>query len=128
MGVPRLMMDRTMAALERAAEGSWMRQQVAAANLANAETPGYRALRVEFEAALAEALRASARGDTEAIWRVRPRVRPSTSPALRWDGNNVSPERELVALAEGALQHETVVRLLARKFRMLRMVISGRAG
>jgi len=46
----------------------------------------------------------------------------------RWDGNGVNVEQEMVALAEAALQHEAVVRLLSHKLRMLQLAISGRSG
>lgn len=130
MGAERLLLDRTMAALSKAASATFLRQQVIAANIANLETPGYRARDVKFEDALAAAIEAEKRGFSAAQRRpidlVKPRICPRPSPALRWDGNNVSPERELVALARSALQHHAVVRLLSRKFRMLQIAITGR--
>ena len=120
--------DKTTAGLLKAAQGTFLRQQVIASNLANAETPGYKALEVDFEAALAMALRDSGDG-AEAVERVRRvpisvQLRP-TAPQ-RWDENNVNPEEEMVELAAAATQHAAVVRLLARKLRMLHLAISGR--
>ncbi|MBC7286521.1 MAG: flagellar basal body rod protein FlgB [Armatimonadetes bacterium] len=121
-------LDRTAAALLKAAEGTLMRQEVIAANLANAETPGYRAVEVDFEKALAKALesRRTRQGGAEDILRAPVWVRLRPAPRLRWDENNVNAEQEIVDLAEAAAQHDAVVRLLARKLRMLHLAISGR--
>ena len=130
MGAERLLLDRTMAALSKAASATFLRQQVIAANIANLETPGYKARYVQFEQALAAALDAERRGcgvRRRLVELVQPRIRPRPSPALRWDGNNVSPERELVALAQSALQHNAIIRMLAHKFKMLKIAITGRS-
>lgn len=174
MGANRLFLDTTSAALLTAASGTALRQQVIAANLANAETPGYRARGVDFESALAAALQSEQRsgalaadlgaddtadltgadglGDGDAIDTptafaagddslagasvpddsplddVHPTVVADPTPPLRWDGNNVDAEQQLVALAQSSLQHEAVVRLLAQKFAMLKMAIGGSQG
>jgi flagellar basal-body rod protein FlgB len=135
MREPRLLLDTTAAALAKAAAATYLREQVIAANLAHAETPGYQAWRVDFEQALAAALQAAQRSEARpsanqsaAIEDVQPVIRPSAAPPRRWDGNNVNPEEELAALVESALQHQALVRLLAYKLRMLHLAISNRAG
>ena len=45
---------------------------------------------------------------------------------LRHDGNNVSLESENVLLAKNAMTARTMMRLLARKYRMLKSAVSGR--
>ena len=48
--------DRTLKALATSLNMRQMRQELIASNVANAETPGYKAKRIDFEAALARAL------------------------------------------------------------------------
>ena len=40
--------DRALGALERGMDGMWLKQQIASHNIANVETPGYKAKKVEF--------------------------------------------------------------------------------
>lgn len=122
-------LDRTAAGLLKAAEGSFLRQQVIASNLANAETPGYKAMEVDFETALSQALEHARRdgsGAVERVMRVPVMVRMRSMGQQRWDKNNVNPEKELVDLAAAAAEHAAVVRLLSHKLRMLHLAISGR--
>src|ERR687896_495374 len=51
-----VLFDTTQLALERAIEGAGKRHQALAANLANANTPGYRRVDVDFHSTLSAAL------------------------------------------------------------------------
>jgi flagellar basal-body rod protein FlgB len=55
--------DTTQIALERALAGSSLRQQALANNIANANTPGYQRVDVDFHQALADALQGAPRLD-----------------------------------------------------------------
>ena len=46
--------DRALGALERGMDGMWLKQQIASHNIANVETPGYKAKKVEFRDVLYE--------------------------------------------------------------------------
>lgn len=122
----RLTNDVTMLALEKALDGAAARQLAVADNLANAETPGYRPRRVEFQQQLRAALREQESVNDEAsradVAGVAPRRHLYTGPALRRDGNAVDLETELGELAESGLQFQAVTRLLSRKLAMLRSV------
>ena len=48
--------DKTLKALAAAVKFREMRQEIISSNVANAETPGYKAKRLDFESALARAL------------------------------------------------------------------------
>ena len=48
--------DKTLQALATSLNFRKLRQDVIASNIANADTPGYKARRIEFEEALARAL------------------------------------------------------------------------
>jgi flagellar basal-body rod protein FlgB len=82
--------------------------KLTAANMANIDTPGYRAVGMDFEAEMREAIDGADRG--------RParsvRVRDVDGLIARPDGNNVSMDREGLNLAEAQLKFKVGVALL----------------
>ena len=82
--------------------------KLTAANMANIDTPGYRAVGMDFEAEMREAMtdveqgRAAAAGARKAV----------DGLIARPDGNNVSMDREGLNLAEAQLRFKTGVALL----------------
>jgi len=110
------------------------RHEVLAANIANADTPGYRAVDLVFE----EELKKAARSDGEkGMTQTHPkhfsnrqsanpipgRVEPTGPTSIRMDGNSVDVERQMVKLAENSLMYEAAVQMLTKKFRGLKEVI-----
>jgi flagellar basal-body rod protein FlgB len=85
--------------------------KLTAANMANIDTPGYKAVGMDFEAEMREALT-----DVEQGSAARP-VRLKTVDGLvaRPDGNNVSMDRESLNLAEAQLRFKTGIALLRQQ-------------
>jgi flagellar basal-body rod protein FlgB len=119
-----------MAALGRQMTRAVQKQAVAASNLANLDTPGYRTRTVEFgdelDAALRPALAATnprhfgaPRGSA-----APPDVREADDLAERRDGNNVQMDRELLALGRAAGDFSSAQTALAAKFRLVRYAIN----
>ena len=82
--------------------------RITAANMANIDTPGYRALGMDFEAEMRQAM-----SDAEPATSSRiPRVREVDGLVARPDGNDVSMDRESLNLAEAQLKFKTGVALL----------------
>src|SRR5690606_21977714 len=81
------------------------RLQLLAANIANADTPGYQAQDLDFNGALSAALRPSAEaGDAIAGAAEAARyTRPSAQPSL--DGNTVDGDRENAVFAQAVLEY-----------------------
>ena len=80
----QLLFDPTSQLLSQMIHGTGIRHRVLAANLANAETPGYQSQDVTFSTALAEATRG---GPAEALPAVRRSSRPwCTTPKPRSAG------------------------------------------
>ena len=79
--------------------------------MANIDTPGYKAVGMDFEAEMREALT-----DVEQGSAARP-VRLKTVDGLvaRPDGNNVSMDRESLNLAEAQLRFKTGIALLRQQ-------------
>lgn len=115
--------DLTTRALTAALDGTALQQRLAASNLANLETPGYRARRASFEDDLRAALRAErADGRAGAVAGVQPRITP-TADAPRADGNNVDIEAEMTGLTEAAARYEVLTRLLDKHLAMIGVAI-----
>lgn len=111
-------MDRDLAPLAAALTAAGLRHRVLAHNLANANTPGFKRFRVEFESRLAAALAA---GQDPAG--VTPAVVRETGSRSRPDGNNVDVELEMAQLAENQLWQAALVRQVSEHFARLRTVI-----
>ena len=94
------------------------RQKVAATNIANADTPGYRTRDVDFQFALDEALRGS---------NLEPPGPLATHQvgglAVKNDGNDVSLERELGATSEAAIRFGLASLLLRGNLQAVRQAI-----
>jgi flagellar basal-body rod protein FlgB len=121
--VQRYLSDVTSAVLERGLAGEAARQRVAADNLANVNTPGYRPRQVIFEDQLREAVRQQdASGNAERVERVQPATVPDGSGALRGDGNGVDLESEMVRLSESELHYAALLKLMSRKLAMIKSV------
>lgn len=125
--------------LERSLDASSLRHRVIANNIANADTPGFKASAVEFETELSRALEgASPRGvfpyqrkiaypATPSLPDVAPRVVERQDTVARNDGNNVDIDYEMTALAENDLYYQAISRALNDNFGRLRIAIQGRS-
>jgi flagellar basal-body rod protein FlgB len=108
-----------------------------ASNLANADTPGFKAKVIDFQKVLSEAVH----GQTE-LRATDPRhLQPGGSdlhhdppvlelepPPWSLDGNSVLPERETARLTENAMMYDAVAKGLQRKLAMLRYAVSDGRG
>ena len=116
------------------------RSEVINANVANAETPGYRALGYDFEAQL-QAIgenQAKTATTTNAQHRLQPFVsangkvdpevyiRPTESVGN--DGNTVDLDAEMSLLAQNQLLYRATVETLSKKIGLLRYAINGGRG
>ncbi len=114
------MNDLTMAALEDTLRGLALRQRVTADNIANVQTPGFLAGRVDFETSLRDAASAGM------ALPVQPSVSRSTEPT-RIDGNNVNLDDETLSMVQSDLRYQTMLEGMNAKFRLLRTAIRGGA-
>ncbi len=105
------------------------RQRVLTENVANVETPGYRARDVDFHAALARAFSASQAG--EAGTRATPAeaapppVIVDRDATLKADGNSVDLDSQMARLSENAYRITALSRMLARHYDTLKQAING---
>lgn len=94
------------------------RHELISSNLANVDTPGYRTQDVDFEGEMRRAEQLSESAPAP------PHVREVKGLIERPDGNNVSLERETMALARVQLQYKTGVELLRNELHMLQSAIN----
>ena len=106
---------------ETALELHELRHRVVSENIANAETPGYRARRVDFEDELREAFSEASpsRSGVEA------RAEIDRRAPLKADRNSVDLDLEMARLSENTLRTVALSRLLARKYASLKAAIAG---
>jgi len=118
-----VLFDVTQLALERAIEGAGKRHEALAANLANANTPGYQRVEVDFHGALAAAM---TRGD-DATTRNNAMHRLSFEPGrdasagvTRADGSTVDVDSESAKLAVNALEQQAAVQVAHVRINILK--------
>ena len=107
------MNDLASAAIHTALRGLATRQRTIADNVANVETPGFLAGRVDFEASLASAV---AGGDPMVTLVSASRSTAGTLP----NGNNVSLDQEVVSLTDTNMRYQLMIEAMNAKFRLLR--------
>lgn len=113
------MWDVTTRTAISALEGLGMRSEVRAHNVANAETPGFRARTVDFETSLREALR---RGDPSSA-----RTEVVASPTIvDGRGNSVELATELITGMQDGLRRDAMVAGFNFKAAQFRVAIGGR--
>lgn len=130
------LLGKTGNLLHKALSAESLRFQVRAHNYANANTPAYKRQDVEFEAYLANALDTRSGSVGLRMTHPRhladqgggatPRIIQDYASTMRYDGNNVDIEREMVALTEAAIRYQVLAEQLTRQIRQLRTVISER--
>ena len=86
--------------------------KLTAANMANIDTPGYRAVGMDFEAEMQTALAGVDQGQTPGPVHIH----SVDGLIARPDGNNVSMDREGLNLAEAQLKFKTGVALLHEEY------------
>ncbi|MGE3276341.1 MAG: flagellar basal body rod protein FlgB [Vicinamibacterales bacterium] len=124
--------DATLiAALRRHLTGAVARQSVSASNLANLDTPGYKAKEAQFGDALQERIMAGARLTSTDTQHLQPSETGASFPTkdveglpVRRDGNNVQLDRELLEMSTASGEFQRAQTALAAKFRLVRYAIS----
>lgn len=137
----RLFNGPQMTAMEKALDGSALRQKIIANNIANVDTPKYKALAVTFEDQLQEAFSKQAPGSSlqltttnprhipiqssvQSVDEVSPKVEEIKDWTLRNDKNNVDNDREMAQLAKNEIYYDAVMRNMNDEFRLLRAAIT----
>ena len=108
----------TMERVEHYLDLVTFRHELISSNLANVDTPGYRTQDIDFDG---EMRRAEQRLEGAPV---SPHVQEVKGLIERPDGNNVSLERETLALAQVQLQYRAGVELLRNEIHMVQSAIN----
>lgn len=109
-------MADNMMVLQKMLDIASFRQKVLASNIANADTPGYKAKDISFESELQKAVSGS-RSAYEVI--------ESQGTLENRDANTVDMNIEMAKVAENTLIYNTATQLLSTKIRMMKDAIKG---
>lgn len=114
----------TTAALSLALDAASLRHRVLAANVANANTPGYVPMRLQFSAQIDEMAAHQASTTTDPASMLA--VRMSLQPAKDAGGvmTSVQPDLEMAAMSANALQYQALATALDRHFSILFSAVS----
>ena len=109
------LIDNTQLGLERAISGASLRQSVLANNLANAETPGFRRMDLDFHDTLAQAMKSTDSATIESAT-FTPQ---QDSTAMRADGNGVDVDTESANMAKNGLEYEALVSVAKARIQII---------
>ena len=127
--------DTTLAAMEKKMDLAFNRHALITSNIANSETPNYKARELDFAGELEKALGRK----EETLVKTNPQhldlasnqgshIVLDNTGAVGADGNNVDLDIAIGKLSENARSYSGTTNLLLMKFRILRMAASGRGG
>lgn len=131
------MFDKTTGALQKSLDFMLLRHNVTSANVANAETPGYKAKKVDFEDSLAAALSPNGAGNLEALHgdhfpvghdhlqALQADVYDNPDVNVSNDGNTVDMEKEMANLSENSIRYKAATQLINKKLGALKYAITG---
>lgn len=122
----------TTALYQKALDGIWQRQKAISNNIANAETPGYKTLKVSFEDALKSEVSKIQKNSTATNGALQNYKSISDSDisvdtvdttTSRADGNNVDLDAENVEMSKTVLEYNYLVRGLSDTYSRLKYAI-----
>jgi flagellar basal-body rod protein FlgB len=108
------MLEAVTAPLERYMDLLSTRQKLTAANIANADTPGYKAQDIDFQFEFMTI----AQGE-------QPNIIATRDLTTKSDGNNVDMDREARMLAENAMRFNVASTLVHGQLKTIQEAISG---
>ena len=115
--------DAVSQVLASALDGVSLRQRVIADNIANVDTPGFRASSVDFETQLKAAI-----GDGSFADGTATDVTATTSPTdtpVGANGNNVDLRKETMAAVQSQFQYQILTRAVNDRFNLVKTAAVG---
>ncbi|TYC85979.1 flagellar basal body rod protein FlgB [Acetobacterium wieringae] len=125
----------TSALYQKALDGTWQRQKATSNNIANSETPGYKAVKVNFEDSLkAEINKLKTTGSSNAFLDKMESIQSIENSKIsvyegatssRLDENNVDLESENIDMSKSVLQYYYLVRGFSDSYSRLKYAVNG---
>ncbi|WRS26699.1 flagellar basal body rod protein FlgB [Oscillospiraceae bacterium MB08-C2-2] len=116
---------------EKSLSAQWQKMQLVMHNIANEDTPGYKAKRMEFENILQKELtaaRSAAAPRSQLLQKVQeaqPYVYEDNTTSIRADGSNVDIDSEHVELARIQIQYQALQQKISAHYSSLKYAITG---
>ena len=117
--------------LDKAADASWLRNEVISNNIANATTPNFKRKDVEFEEYLREELAGAQSStltatvaDVEMGHLDARSYTDMTELSYRLDGNNVDIDTENVELASNQIKYNTLLDSITHQFSLIKTALT----
>jgi len=128
--------DKTLKALTTALNFREMRQELISSNVANANTPGFKAKKMDFEEALARALDVDGQMQMNVsdgrhhnvgnggFNNLEPEIYDDPNGVVSENGNTVDVEAEMARMAENKLMYDALVQLINKKMGIMKYAIN----
>lgn len=116
--------------LNKAADASWLRNEVITNNIANVSTPNFKRSDVEFQSILQKELQGGESLDKRVanvkLRNLKPVIYADHSNlSYRLDGNNVDIDVESANLAENQIRYNAIIESVSHEFNRLKTVLNG---
>lgn len=127
----------TISLLEKVLDLRSLRHNLIASNIANVDTPNYKALDLDFKKELAKSMGtqkgnglkrtqpAHLPGNGGGLNNVKQRLVATSPLNIKGDGNSVDIDKVMASQAENSLMYNVSAQILAKKFLGLKNVIQG---
>ena len=109
-----------------ALDASLLRHQVIANNIANADTPGFAAKRVNFEEQLAKFMQINGELDDSALEKEFQNIKASIDEGhavVQSDSEKVELDREMIDLTKNVIRYRAILEALSKRGAVLKMAI-----
>ena len=119
--------DETMELVAKATEGAQIRHKVISSNVANADTPGYKAFDIDFQKELKKALKKTRQINLDQMQKIewaKFELKPSKDAEPRIDGNTVDLGHQLVEMNKNVVLHNLFIRALSAKIKILQTAVN----
>ncbi len=121
--MPFAVSDAVSQVLAAALDGVTTRQQVIADNIANVDTPGFRATSIDFETQLKAAINDGAFAQGGAV--DPGAVATPTDTPVGANGNNVDLRKETLAAMQSQYQYQVLTRAVSERFNLVKTAATG---
>jgi flagellar basal-body rod protein FlgB len=123
--MPSILFDPTFQGLADSLTLHQRRHEVVASNLANVETPGYRARELDFKAALEDAFEGGHAAEDPMTAGRAPEIVEDRGAPPRADGNTVDLDLQMAKLSANGGRYVALARILGQRIALLRQAIEG---
>ncbi len=113
----QLLNNSEVQVLKKLQDFSVLKQKVIANNIANIETPGFKAKDVVFKQEFQKALQ---QGEFDRAMRIEGSVVARNDLSMRNDGNNVNLENEMLALQKNQMKFDIYTELLKSRYKKIK--------